>query len=128
MAITAVREYREHSSIAHEFHDFQIEPTLEIAEAVIDTNICGKLRGFDSFSPVVQEKVKKAIFKQTDFILNNFGCDLTSEGTPKSASIGSFSYTLSEEEKDIKPTTLNYAAKLYLSSAGLLYRGDICVI
>ena len=128
MAIAEISDYRRRSSAAEDLSDAEISAVLDISEAVIDSNICGKLRNIGNYPSEVQEKVKKAIYAQADFILNSFGTELTASSLPESATIGNFSYTLGETEKEIQPTTLNYVARLYLSSAGLLYRGDVDVV
>lgn len=122
--VTAERyfQYKAPSDITAE----ELERILDIAQNVIDEAVCGRLKNFDSFPENIQEKVVKAICAQTDFILTNFGADI-SDTTPVSASIGSFSYTISDKSKDITPATLNYVARLYLQTTGLLYRGDISV-
>lgn len=122
--VTAERyfQYKVPSDITAE----ELERILDIAQNVVDEAVCGRLKNFDSFPENIQEKVVKAICAQTDFILTNFGADI-SDTTPVSASIGSFSYTISDKSKDITPATLNYVARLYLQTTGLLYRGDISV-
>lgn len=122
--VTAKRyfQYKAASDITAE----ELERILDIAQNVVDEAVCGRLKNFDSFPENIQEKIVKAICTQTDFILTNFGTDI-SDTTPVSASIGSFSYTISDKSKDITPATLNYVARLYLQATGLLYRGDISV-
>ncbi len=102
----------------------QIADILDIAQTVIYDNTCGRLECFDSLPEDVQSRVVKAIMAQADFIIANFGADVSS-AVAQSASIGSFSYSLSENERDITPSTLNHIAKMYLQTTGLLYRGDI---
>lgn len=123
-----VERYLEHNpGAAEEYTAAELEKVIEAAELVVENASSGRTRELDSFPADVREKVIKAICAQTDFILNNFGADMA-EAIPESASVGSFSYSTGGSGKDISPATLNHIAKLYLSSAGLLYRGGICVV
>lgn len=123
--IVTAEQYRKYKA-ADDVSDEALERVLDIAQQVVDEAACGRLKSFDSFPDDIQERIVKAICAQTDFILTNFGTDI-SDAAPMSASIGSFSYTMSDKSKDISPTTLNYVARLYLQTTGLLYRGDVDV-
>lgn len=123
--IVTAEEYRKYNAAA-DISGEGLERVLDIAHHVIDENTFGRLKAFDNFPENIQERLKKAVCAQTDFILANFGADVCS-AVPESASIGSFSYTMSAKDKDITPATLNYVARLYLHTTGLLYRGDIDV-
>lgn len=128
--IVTVEAYRLHNADC-ELTDAQLENVLDVAQQTVNAAVCGRLSGFEGFSENVQINVTKAIMAQTDYIVANFGADM-SESVPQSASIGSFSYSLggsgSSESSGSSPASLDPVALTYLRTTGLLYRGDICAL
>ena len=126
MLVTA-EMYRKHNPNPGTQSETELDTVLDVAEQVIRCQTCGKLDHFDSFSVERQELIRKAILFQADYLLANGGTDFLNGTVPESATVGSFSYSLGGGQSGGSELTLCGAARTYLMSAGLLYRGDICV-
>lgn len=119
--------YRKHNPNPGTQSETELDTVLDVAEQVIRCQTCGKLDRFDTFPAERQELIRKAILFQVDYLLANGGTDFLNGTVPESATIGSFSYSLGGGQSGGSELTLCGAARTYLMSAGLLYRGDICV-
>lgn len=126
MLVTAER-YRKHNPNPGTQSETELDTVLDVAEQTIRCQTCGKLDHFDSFPAERQELIRKAILCQADYLLANGGTDFLNGTVPESATIGSFSYSLGGDQSGGSELRLCGAARTYLMSAGLLYRGDICV-
>lgn len=126
MLVTAER-YRKHNPNPGTQSETELDTVLDVAEQTIRCQTCGKLDHFDSFSAERQELIRKAILFQADYLLANGGTDFLGGAVPESATIGSFSYTIGSNQSGGSELRLCGAARTYLMSAGLLYRGDIGV-
>lgn len=126
MLVTAER-YRKHNPNPGTQSETELELVLDVAEQTIRCQTCGKLDHFDSFPAEQQELIRKAICFQADYLLANGGTDFLNDTVPESATVGSFSYSLGGDQSGGSELRLCGTARTYLMSAGLLYRGDICV-
>lgn len=127
MLVTA-ETYRKHNPNPGTQSETELELVLDVAEQTTRCQTCGRLDHFDSFPAEQQELIRKAICFQVDYLLANGGTDFLNDTVPKSATVGSFSYTIGGGNQDGgAELKLCGAARTYLISAGLLYRGDICV-
>lgn len=126
MLVTA-EMYRKHNPNPGTQSETELDTVLDVAEQIIRCQTCGNLDHFDSFSAERQELIRKAICFQADYLLANGGTDFLNDTVPESATIGSFSYTIGGGQSGGSELRLCGAARTYLMSAGLLYRGDIGV-
>lgn len=75
----------------------------------------------------VQEKVKRAVCAQIEYLAANGGADLDNGVTLQSAGLGKFNYTLiSGSAGDFKQSLYSPRAQRILYPTGLLYRGGDC--
>lgn len=119
--------YRKHNPNPGTQSETELDTVLDVAEQTIRCQTCGRLQGFDAFSAERQGLIRKAILCQADYLLANGGTDFLNGTVPESATIGSFSYTIGGGQSGGAELKLCGAARTYLMSAGLLYRGDINV-
>lgn len=126
MLVTA-ETYLKHNPNPGTQSETELDTVLDIAEQTIRCQTCGRLRDFDAFPAERQELIRKAILFQADYLLANGGTDFLNGTVPESATIGSFSYSIGGDQSGGTELKLCGAARTYLMSAGLLYRGDICV-
>lgn len=126
MLVTAER-YRKHNPNPGTQSETELDTVLDVAEQTIRCHTCGRLRDFDDFPEERQELIRKAICFQADYLLANGGTDFLSGTVPESATIGSFSYSIGGDQSGGSELKLCGAARTYLMSAGLLYRGDVHV-
>lgn len=79
---------------------------------------------FSSMPEAVQERVKKAVCAQIEYLDANGGSDMDTGASLQSAGLGKFSYTAAGDEAEQRiyaPRALRY-----LAATGLLYRGGDC--
>ncbi len=126
MLITA-EQYLKHNPDPGARTGTELDTVLDVAEQTIRCHTCGRMDHFDSFPAERQELIRKAILCQADYLLANGGTDFLNGTVPESAAVGSFSYTIGGDRSGGSELRLCGAARTYLMSAGLLYRGDICV-
>lgn len=82
---------------------------------------------FSSMSDVIQERVKKAVCTQIEYLDANGGSDLDNGNDLQSAGLGKFNYTKSAGSNgDTSSCMYAPRALRYLAPTGLLYRGGGC--
>lgn len=93
---------------------------IDLAEQIVYIATFGKTDNIAEFPDQIQERIKKAICCQTDYIIANGGFDYFTSDNLETVSLGSFSYST-----DNKGSTADLcsAALNYLQITGLLYRG-----
>lgn len=72
---------------------------------------------------IFSDNVRKAVCSQADFINNNGGVEALSCNQIQSATVGKFSYTVSQSSDNDSLSELCSQAMSYLMPTGLLYRG-----
>lgn len=78
---------------------------------------------FQSLSSDVQDRVKKAICAQIEYLDANGGGDLDTGNDFQSAGLGKFSYTKASSADGTSQSLYSPRALRYLFPTGLLYRG-----
>lgn len=78
---------------------------------------------FQSLSSDVQDRVKKAICSQIEYLDANGGGDLDMGNDFQSAGLGKFSYTKASSADGTSQSLYSPRALRYLFPTGLLYRG-----
>lgn len=80
--------------------------------------------GIENLHPAYQQRVKKAVAAQVEFLNVNGGIVAMQSNDVTSASIGSFSYSAGDSGKGMTKF-ISDSAITYLSTTGLLYRGVV---
>ena len=106
-------------------------PSLEERAAEIIEELCMyriKESNMESYSPDVQECIKKAICAQIEYLDANGGSEMDNGADIQSAGLGKFNYTKASG------TAVNQGQSIYsprarriLAPTGLLYRGGGCL-
>lgn len=76
-----------------------------------------------NYSPEIQNRVKKAVCAQIEYLDNNGGCDLDMGNDFQSAGLGKFSYSKASSDDGTSQSLYSPRALRYLIPTGLLYRG-----
>lgn len=128
MLIT-VQEYLKHNPDSGAETEAEIASVLEISEQVIYNHTMGRSGKYDSYPADVQERIRKAICYQADYIFANGGKSFVDGTIPESATVGSFSYSLggAEGSGGAAEIALCNVSLTYLLPTGLMYRGDVGV-
>nr|WP_294468472.1 hypothetical protein [uncultured Sellimonas sp.] len=79
------------------------------------------------FSPEVQERVKKAVCAQIEYLDANGGSDLDNGADLQSVGLGKFSYTGGSGSAGGTQSSYSPRARRILAPTGLLYRGGGCL-
>ena len=79
------------------------------------------------FSPEVQERVKKAVCAQIEYLDANGGSDLDNGADLQSVGLGKFSYTGGSGSAGGTQPSYSPRARRILAPTGLLYRGGGCL-
>jgi len=128
MLIT-VQEYLKHNPDPGTESEAEVVSVLEISEQVIFSHTMGRSGNYDSYPANVQERIRKAVCYQADYIFANGGRSFIDGTIPESATVGSFSYSLGGSEKSgsAAEIALCNVSLTYLLPTGLMYRGDVGV-
>lgn len=103
--------------------DEELTQLLSRAADVINNEIALSSYTVDTVPDVLEERVKKAVCAQADYIDNNGGVNCMSESSGGSMSLGKFSYSESSAGSAVSGCKLCSQAESYLALTGLLYRG-----
>lgn len=125
MLIT-VQEYLKHNPDLGAETEAEIASVLDISEQVIYNHTMGRSGRYADLPVDVQERVRKAILYQADYIFANGGKEFVDGTIPESATVGSFSYSLGGTDCAVEIALCN-ASLSYLLPTGLMYRGDVGV-
>ena len=80
--------------------------------------------GFDNLYPAYQQRVKKAVAAQVEFLHVNGGIVGMQSSDSSNVSIGKFSYATGDSSKGLSKS-ISDSALAYLNGTGLLYRGVV---
>lgn len=125
--IISPETYLRHSPNPGAQTETELEAVLDLAEQTVNVHTGGKLRQFERLPAETRELIRRAILCQADCLFANGGTDFLNGTVPESATIGSFSYSVGGDQSGGSELKLCGAARTYLLSAGLLYRGDVYV-
>lgn len=125
MLIT-VQEYLKHNPDSGAETETEIASVLDISEQVIYNHTMGRIGNCADLPADVQERIRKAILYQADYIFANGGKDFIDGTIPESATVGSFSYSLGGTDGAAE-IALCKVSLSYLLPTGLMYRGDVGV-
>lgn len=78
---------------------------------------------FQNYCPDIQDRVKKAICAQIEYLSANGGSDLDMGNDFQSAGLGKFNYTKASSADGTSQSLYSPRALRYLIPTGLLYRG-----
>lgn len=79
------------------------------------------------YPPEVQERVKKAVCAQIEYLDANGGSDLDNGADLQSVGLGKFSYTRASGSAGETQSSYSPRAQRILAPTGLLYRGGGCL-
>lgn len=125
MLIT-VREYLNHNPDSGAETEAEIASVLDISEQVIYNHTMGRSGRYADLPVDAQERIRKAILYQADYIFANGGKEFVDGTIPESATVGSFSYSLGGTDGAVEIALCNTSLS-YLLPTGLMYRGDVGV-
>ena len=106
-------------------------PSLEERAAEIIEELCMyriKESNMESYSPDIQERIKKAICAQIEYLDANGGSEMDNGVDIQSAGLGNFNYTkVSGTAGNQGQSIYSPRARRILAPTGLLYRGGGCL-
>lgn len=106
-------------------------PSLAERAAEIIEELCMyriKESNMDSYNPDVQERIKKAICAQIEYLDANGGSEMDNGADIQSAGLGKFNYTNASGTAGNQGQSIySPRARRILAPTGLLYRGGGCL-
>ena len=119
----------------NDFHGEEVQeddfPSLEERAAEIIEELCMyriKESNMESYSPDIQERIKKAICAQIEYLDANGGSEMDNGADIQSAGLGKFNYTKASGTAGNQGQSI-YSPRAWriLAPTGFLYRGGGCL-